>query len=749
MNNFPAGGQAAATRYPATHTAPVREREAGYPFDYPLGIAAEPTHLDGKIVELRKIWTAVVKHWILIVACVGGCIVAGIGITLLMTPIYKAATTVQIEREATKVLDMQDVQPVEQAMEAERFMRTQIDLIMSRSLAIRVADKLGLIRDDSFLQRMRIKPAVGDFTVEEARDIRRNQVLQTLLKNLSVESNRSSRIVQINFQSPDSALAAKLANSFAENYIGANLDRRFESTAYARDFLERRLAQTKARLEESERQTIAYSGQQQLIDASEGEGTQVRGPRSLTTANLVQLNSAYSTARAERLEAEERWDQARRGNVFSQPEVLANQAILLLTQKRAELSAEYQEKGKVFKADYPTMMSLAAQITELDNQIKREAGNIRSSIQTAYAVARQQEDSLARDVRRLKAATLDEQNRSIRFNILRREADTNRVLYDALLQRYKEIGLAGGVVANNLSIVDRAEPPTTASSPKTSINLALALLGGLLLGLLLAIGRERFDDTVRTPDDLREKIGLPLVGVVPVLPNNTTPAEALADIRSDMSEAYYSIRTSLQFTTSHGVPPTLLVTSSTQSEGKSTTATAIAMSFARIGSRVLIIDGDLRKPSLHRVFALPNEKGFSNVLAGQLPLEEAIQQAETTGLSFLSSGPLPPNPGELLAGPSFGLTLAKASTLFDLVVIDGPPVMGLADAPMIAAIAGGTVFVIEAGRTHRGQAKVAVNRLRETHAHLLGAILTKLDRRTSAYGTDYSYAYSYRYGKDA
>lgn len=705
-----------------------------------------PQAADETLAQIRKYWASILKNWPLIAAIVLGSIAAGVIITLLMTPVYNATTSIQIEREANKVLNIQDVEPVEQAAETERFLQTQVDLLNSRSLALRVIEELGLLRDGSFLERMEVDPVYADAPASEARTLQREQTLEVIEDNLSIASSRSSRIVEISFASPDSQLAAQIANSFAENYIRSNLDRRFESSSYARDFLEEQLAETKARLEESERQMIAYARRQRLIDASQGRSGENAGPQSLQTANLVEINEAYAQARAERIDAEQKWRQASSGSAFALPEVLANPTIQELVQRRAELRAEYQEQGRIFKDDYPTMQQMAAQIAELDAQIEREAGKIRASIRNSYEVARAQEQALENDVARLTNRTLDEQGRSIGFNILKREADTNRQMYDALLQRFKEIGLAGGLMANNVSIIDVAEPPSQPSSPSLFTNVFLALLAGIALSVILVLLRERFDDTVRTPDDLRSKIGLPLLGMVPALAPDIRPADALADIRSDFSEAYYSVRTSLQFATSHGVPRTLLVTSSTPSEGKSTTAMAMALTFARIGKRVLLIDSDLRKPSLHTVFGLPNDKGFSNVLAGQAPLTEVVQSTGTPNLSFVSCGPLPPNPGELLAGNGLAQTLDEAALLYELVIVDGPPVMGLTDAPIISSITEGTVFVIEAGRTHRGQSKVAVNRLRASHAALLGAILTKFDQRRIGYGTDYAASYSYSYG---
>jgi polysaccharide biosynthesis transport protein len=703
--------------------------------------------LDETFANYRRFWASVVKAWRLILAIVAIAIVIGGLVTLLMTPVFRATTSIQIERETTKVLNIEDVQPVEQAAETDRFLQTQVELLESRSLAKRVGENLNLFANDDFLATMGSDVDTDGMRPDDARAKRERAVVSTLTANLEVKSSRSSRLVRISFDSPDARLAARITDAYAENFISANLERRFESSAYARDFLERQLGNTKARLEESERQIIAYARKAELIDTSRS-GSDAQSsvqPASLTTANLVALNSAFASARGERIAAEERWRQASSSAIWSLPQVLDNQTIQELQQKRATLRAEYLDRGRIFKEDYPTMRQMSAQIDEINVQLDGAANNIRATLRTQYDVARKQEEALSSEVNRLKASTLDEQSRSIQFNILKREADTNRILYDALLQRYKEVSAAGGSTSNNVSIIDTARIPSTPVRPKPLLNILIAAIAGLFLGLLLAIARERFDDTIRTPDDLRSKLALPLIGTVPKLRGEANPHDELLEPRSDLTEAYASIRTALQFSSTHGVPSPLLVTSSRPSEGKTTTAVAIAMSFTRIGKRVLLIDSDLRNPSVHGFFGQSNRIGFTNVLSGQHPLKAAVQETSIDGLSLITCGPIPPDPAELLAGGALEIILDQATASYDVVVVDGPPVMGLADALLVSMATNATLFVVEAGKTHRGQTKAALARLRSINAKLVGAVLSKFDRRQMAYGTDYQYAYEYSY----
>lgn len=704
----------------------------------------------GLDIDFRAIWMIVYRNRYVIAAIIAVSLLLGVAVTLLSTPRYRALASVQIDDQASKVLDNQDLEPAVTAQDADRFLQTQLDVIQSRALAIRVAESLGLMRDDRFLLAMRQKPAEKPVGTLNLRDTRREQVLRLIEKNLTVTLPRNSRIVQIAFDSPDPVLAARLANSFAQNMIMSNLKRRFDTSSYARDFLSTQLTETRVKLETSEREMIAYARRARLVDTSAGAGDgQSSSPRSLTIASLVQLNDNYSQAQSVRVNAQERWERARSTALMNIPDVLANPAIQQLTQKQAELKADYEEQRQRRKADYPVMVQAAAQLAEMDSQINRLALSIKASIREQYLIALQQEQRLAGDVAGLMSRTLAEQDRSVQYNILKREVDTNRALYDGLLQRYKEVSATAGVTANNISVIDTAEPPAAPVSPRSVVNMALAGLGGLFLALAFAFARDRFDDSVRTPEDVGRKLGLPMLGNVPVLANGVGPSDALADPRSNFSEAYYALRTSIELASASGLPNTVLITSSRQSEGKTTSAYAIARDFARVGKKVLLIDGDLRKPSLHRHVGRANNNGFVSLLARQAQPQDVIQKTDIAGMDFISCGPLPPNPAELLGGATLAELLESLAAQYQFVMIDGPPILGLADAPTIASHVDATIFVIEANGAHHGAAKVALRRLAAARARLIGAILTKFDARSTGYGYDYGYYYSHEEEKGA
>lgn len=694
--------------------------------------------------SVAEYWRLAVKHRILILGSLLAAIVIGVAATLLMTPIYVSSVTLQIDREAARVLNVDEVQPRESMIQGEEFFQTQYGLLRSRSLAERVVDSLGLASSDAFLEQMGVEPPRQQGTAAERLARRREAVLSVVQANLDVSPVRGSRLVTVSFESPDPQLAARVANAFAENFIQSNLDRKYESSSYAREFLEERIAQTKARLEESERALVAYAANQQIINLREANSPDGES-QSLAGMNLSTLNAALAQSQADRVAAEAKWRQASSAALMTLPEVLQNPTIQRLSEERARVQAEYEEKLQVYQPEFPEMIQLKARLDELDAQIQSIAGGIRNSIRGEFTVAANEERELRSQVEALKGDVLDLRDRSVQYNILLRELDTSRTLYDGLLQRYKEVGITGNVAANNISIVDRARPAEAPSKPQLLVNLALAVLLGLGLGVLVAFIIETLDETLATPDDLEAKLGQPLLAVIPLLEKGVSPQDALQDVRSSFSEAYYSLRTALQFSTPNGVPPTLLVTSSRPAEGKSTTAFATALNLARLGRRVLLADGDLRNPSMHRIVGVENDAGVSNLLSGGGDLSSLAKPTGYDNLDFIPCGPLPPNPAELWGGDRLKRVLEEAAGIYHHVVIDGPPVLGFADAPLLASAVGGTVFVVEAKGTRRAQARGALRRLAVGNGHILGAVLTKFNTKAVQYG-GYDYAYDYHYG---
>ena len=630
--------------------------------------------------------------------------------------------------------------------DADRFLQTQVDIVKSRSMAKKVSDSLGLAANDRFLEQMGVGAVLGD-----KRGKREETVLDTLQRNLDVDLKRNSRVVGILFRSREPALADRIANSYAENVISGNIQRKYSTSAYSRNFLEKQLGLAKGRLEASERSLIGYARSAQLIDASSGakQNWEASGPRSLVTANLVQLNESYAAAATARSQARERWEQARGAALMTLPEVLANDGMQRLLQRRAELNADFSQLRQRLTPEHPTVSQVGAQVAELEQQIRGFAESIRNSIRNQYLTTERQYAALAAQVATLKGATLAEQDRSVQYNILQREVDTNRQLYESLLQRFKEVSAEAGIATNNISMVDLAETPRRPISPRPLINLALATLSGLCLALVYAFARERLDDAIRNPEDVESKLHMPLLGVVPEV-ESSTPVEDLQDSKSEITEAYNSIRTAIELSSNQGLFKSVLVSSSSKGEGKSTTSYALARGFAMVGRKVLLIDADLRRPSLHKFLNVrQSDKGLSTLLARSSTAQESIlpMGMGMANAFFMPSGPLPPDPANLFAGDAVETLLESLSADYDIIILDGPPVLALADATELTAAVQATIFVCAAGSAHFGQTRAAVTRLDRAHGNLIGAVVTKYNSRKTGYGP-YSDYYRYNYEED-
>ncbi len=688
---------------------------------------------------------AVRWRW-LIIGSIAMALLIGVVVTLLATPLYTATTGLEINRESVRVVNMStDVQPDEQPGDME-FYQTQYGLLQSRSVAERVARQLRLADNAQFFtmfgsddasEQLGAGPA-GRTTA--ARDSRLRRAVDILLRNVSIRPTRLSRLVDVSFTSPDPGFSAQVANAWARAFIDSNLERRFEATSYARNFLEQRLETVRQRLEESERRLVGYASSESLINipVAGADATGRAQERSLVAESLSAMNAELAQATADRVRTQSRT----RDSGGSTPEALANQAISLMRQRRAEAAAEYARLMSQFEPGYPPAQALQSQIRQLDQSIAREESRVQQTIQSAYRDSVQRERTIAARVEGLKGEFLDQRRRGIQYNIFQRDVDTNRELYNGLLQRYKEVGIAGGVGTNNVSIVDPAQVPERPSRPRPLINLLIALLAGAVVGIGLALAREQIDETIADPADLERKIGLPFLGAIPASSAEDMVGET-RDLKSSVAEAYLSVQTNLGFSTDHGVPRTLAITSTRPTEGKSITAYAIAHTIARSGARTILIDGDIRSPSVHGETGLHNERGLSNYLSGSSDIESLIQRPQTEPFAVMSAGPLPPNAAELLRSDRLRQLLVELRSRFDHVVIDSPPVMGLADAPIIASKVEGVVFVLEARGVTARVARLAIGRLLQARGHILGVVLTKFEAKRAHYGYGYEYGYGY------
>jgi capsular exopolysaccharide synthesis family protein len=687
-------------------------------------MAVQHNQLDlASLLRIVREW-----RWLILAAMVLG-LAGAIIVTMLTTPLYRSFVTLEVNPPQVQVLDKDDTQS--QSFQSWDFIATQVGLLQSRAVAERTAQDLNLVAN----------PEVAG--TEGAVQERLGRATSFVAGGLNVTMPEEGTLIRYSYTSTNPLLAATIANGVADSFINAGLQRRFESSAYARQFLERQINKTRSDLEKSEQSLARYAQAEGIINIGGGGGEGGSGSpeagNSLQGDSLAALNSALAQATARRVAAEG----AYRASAASGPGSAVTTSTQGLRSARAQLEAEYSEKRASLQPEHPEMISLRERINELGQQIAREASQVSAGVNNTLAAeyrgAVAAERALQGRVNSLKGQVLDLRGRSVRYGILQREVDTNRSLYDALLGRFKEIGVAGGIGTSPISIVDRAEPAGAPFKPNLPRNLLAGLALGLVGGLGAAVGLDLLRDTIRTRDDMRTKLGLACIGQIPKRQIKGDFVEDLKDPGSVVSEAYSATAAALRFTTEHGAPRTMMVTSTSPSEGKSSSALALAQNFARRGVNVLLIDADLRKPAFR---AANDEIGLTKLLTNEEDLLGHVAPTQFDNLSLLPCGTLPPNPADLLATARFGMIIEEALQHFQMVIVDSPPVIGLADAPLIAHTCQNVLFVVESGRTRTRQAAESLNNLEASGAHLIGGLLTKASETNG----QYSY-YNYRYGE--
>ena len=684
---------------------------------------------DGSRFNVNELLRVLAKwKWMILGAFAAGTLIALV-VTLLMTPIYRATTTIEINSAPSDVAGRQ-TEARDQTGDPDQFLHTQYGLLQSRALADRVARSLNLLADD-------------DFASGASRNARAQSAAARIQRNLEVLPQPSSNLIQLAYSDPDAARATRVVNAIANGYISSNLERRYNATAFARRFLQTRLAAIRARLEESERQVVEYARNKGIVQLNTAPGAP--SGDTLSSQSLTALNQALAEATAARIAAQQQYRVSSGGET---QQVLGNATVQQLRTDRAQLQAEYDQKLATFKPGLPEMIALRSRLQSIDRSVALARQSVQGTLRSSYAEAVGRESQLRGQVAALRGDVLDLRSRGIQYNILQRDLDTNRTLYDALLQRYKEIGVAGGVGESQAAIVDPAIRPGAPYSPNAPLNLAIGAALGLLLGLGAAFAIEFLDDTIKTPEDVLDKLRTPLLGLVPRIGRNSSVPQELADQRSEVSESYVAIMTTLQFATVNGMPRTILVSSSREAEGKTSTSLALAQNFARIGASVLLIDADLRKPSFRA--GNTEGRGLSSLLTNAEPLIDHVVQTFVENLSLLPGGTIPPNPAELLSTGRIKHLLAEAAEQFDVVIVDAPPVLGLADAPVLASLCEATVMIVQSGMPRRPVLN-SLRRLMEANAAVTGVVLTKYNVKEAGQGYGYGYAYGYgqRYGENA
>ena len=690
---------------------------------------------------IEQAWAALLNHRNLALGIVAAALALGILATFLATPQYTSKIRLEVLPDspiATSVEGQRDKELINELS----FYNTQYSLLKSDSLAERVVRAGNLTNDKNFIAAFKLEAPEGTLTSSERQSLALS-AKRILLRLLTVAPVRNSSLVDVSFATPSPELSAKLANLWGQQFLQATIDRRFAATSDARTYLETRLETLRQNLETSERSLINYGTNKGIVTiSSETDGDGRTRTRTLVAADIEDVSTALSKARELRIAAEAEVSSNSTGIVAQNAQTIGN-----LRQKRAELAADLSRKQTIFADDYPDIVSLRAQVATLDKAIGEESGRASRGNRDAYNAAVKRERELQSELDGLIQKYNSQQRESIEMAILQREVDSNRQLYEGLLQRYKEIGVAG-VGTNNISVVDRALPAEKPSAPILWLNIGLALIAGIGLAAGAIFALEKIDSSVRDPQDVTKRFGLPLLGAIPEITDQPI-ADAITDKKSSIYEAYFSLMTNLSFLTTHGAPRTIMLTSSQPREGKSNSSLCLATVLAATGKSVILVDADVRNPSQNRYLEIQNERGLSHYLAGDDDVDGMISKLSKFGFSIITAGKVPPNAAELLGSNRLDTLIEYLLQRFDHVLIDSPPLLGLADAPLIARRVEGVLFTIEANSTKTRAIATALTRLRMSGAKLFGAIVTKVGVRNQLYGYGYGYGYGYRYGSDA
>jgi polysaccharide biosynthesis transport protein len=681
--------------------------------------------------------------------------------TVTATALYDGTVSILIDVEGPNVIDFKQV--VDEDQSRTDYYQTQYNLLRSRSLAHRTLDGLKLWDRPPFASeqahdfgigrmiagvrgwfgRRQNGAAAADETEAQSRAI------DQLLGRLSIDPVRNSRLVQVTFRSTDPRTAADVANALAKNYIEQNLEFKFLSSKEAGDWLAGQLDEQRKKVEESEAELQKYREQSDSISLEDRE--------NIVVQKLSDLNAAVTRAKTERIEKEAVYQQLQsiqgnRAALDTFPAILSNTFIQQQKTQLSTLQRQQAELSQKLGPRHPDMVKLESAIQEAQAKLDGEIAKVVQSVRNEYLAAQSQEASLTAALDAQKKDALQLNRRAIQYSVLQRDVDSNRQIYDSLLQRAKETGVSGELKTSNIRIIDPAEVPKAPASPKTRTNLLLGLFGGGLFGIGLAFFVEYLDNRIKTPDEIKAHLGLPFLGMIPKIESTGAGERAHNPLVNNgvppgFAEAFKAVRTNILFSSAEEGARSVVVTSTGPSEGKTIVACNLAISLAQSGQRVLVIDADLRRPRVHEVFERAQEPGLSNLMVGASKASESLRPSGVPNLWMLPAGRIPPNPAEIVGSRRFREFLASLAEHFDWVIIDSPPVLAVTDASVVAHKASGVLFVVSADKVNRHAARAALERLDGVQARFFGAVLNQvaLDRNAYYYSQYYRHEYSRYY----
>jgi len=720
----------------------------------------------GDEVNLRDYLDVLIRRKWLVLSFLALVFISTLVFTLSMPKIYKADGAIEVTSESPKVTKFEEVVSAE--MKAREFYVTQVQLLESPALAERVIQRLNLA-DDPVIQATLfgdgdpgLLGGIKDFFIGiiqgifkgEATEaaptyvipedmIKQRSLLKYMEENFSAEPDRQSLIIKISFMARDRNLAQNVLDAYIDNFIDMQMEKKLKASEIARGFLMKQIDRAKITLEKAEEDLNRFAQQAGIVSLDSKMNSIYR--------QLEEINTAMAQTETRLIGTEAVYQQAVKDGPESLPQVLNNLMIGELKKEYTKLQSEYQRLTVTFHDEYPDVQAIKSRMESVSREIESEQNKIFKAIRNEYETALKQYQTLQKRAENQKEVAMDLNERATQYKIMAREVETNKGIYESLLQRSKEIESMVGVSASNISVVDQARLPIFPFKPKVSLNLLLAMVVGLMGGIGLAFFMEYFTDTIVNPDELTERFRIPILAVLPLTKTKQEyPLEKIFvhDPRAGLAEALRTARVSIQLSGADKNAKSFLMSSTQPSEGKTTVAVNLAYTFAGAGERVILIDADLRKPRIHKIFSdQPNNSpGLSKYLAGLVDNPGPVQAEDEKNLYFVPVGPIPPNPVELLASHRFKRLMEVLHSKFDRIIVDGPPHHGFADVLVLSRHVGGIILVSAVGEATRSNLRQFKKAILNVRGNILGCMINKVNlTKRYGYRSYYRYYQAYSY----